>query len=112
MAVGLKELPHLYAVNGMRLATACAGIKQAERDDVALIEICAGAKVAAVFTRNAFCAAPVTVARSIRRRTDAAPSDSAAAARCHRQRCIARLLLRRPIAAYHRHHRNSNANRL
>lgn len=63
MAVGLKELPHLYAVNGMRLATACAGIKQAERDDVALIEICAGAKVAAVFTRNAFCAAPVTVAK-------------------------------------------------
>lgn len=50
-------------VNGIKLGTACAEIKQAERDDLALLELAAESSCAAVFTRNAFCAAPVTVAR-------------------------------------------------
>jgi glutamate N-acetyltransferase/amino-acid N-acetyltransferase len=50
-------------VSGIRLATAGAGIKRQDRDDVLLIEAAEGATLAAVFTRNAFCAAPVTVAR-------------------------------------------------
>ncbi len=50
-------------VNGIKLGTACAEIKQAERDDLALLELAAESNCAAVFTRNAFCAAPVTVAR-------------------------------------------------
>jgi glutamate N-acetyltransferase/amino-acid N-acetyltransferase len=51
-------------VNGVRLGTAAAGIKRADREDITLIEVCAGATAAAVFTRNQFCAAPVTLARS------------------------------------------------
>ncbi len=50
-------------INGIRLGTACAGIRQKERDDVAVIEISEGSQVAAVFTQNAFCAAPVTIAK-------------------------------------------------
>lgn len=64
MAVGLGPLPELLPVAGIRLGTARAGIrKQADRDDVALIAAAAGTTGVAVFTRNAFCAAPVTVAR-------------------------------------------------
>ncbi len=51
------------AIEGILLGTASAGIRQTERDDIAVIEICEGSNVAAVFTRNAFCAAPVTIAK-------------------------------------------------
>ena len=50
-------------IKGIRLATACAGIKQAERDDVTLIELTEGSQCAAVFTQNRFCAAPVVLAK-------------------------------------------------
>ncbi len=64
MAVGLSaELPELVLVSGVRWGVAKAGIKYAGRYDVALLEIAEGATTAAVFTRNAFCAAPVHVAR-------------------------------------------------
>ncbi len=56
-------------VPGLRLGTASAGIGQSERDDIALMEIAEGATVAAVFTQNAFCAAPVIVARESLART-------------------------------------------
>ncbi len=50
-------------VAGIRLGAAAAGIKYRDRDDLVVIEIAPGGACAAVFTRNAFCAAPVTVAR-------------------------------------------------
>ena len=50
-------------VRGIRLGAAGAGIKRTDRDDVLVIEAVTGATCAAVFTRNAFCAAPVIVAR-------------------------------------------------
>jgi glutamate N-acetyltransferase/amino-acid N-acetyltransferase len=50
-------------VPGVRLSTTAAGIKRWERDDLTLIELAPGGTAAAVFTRNAFCAAPVTLAR-------------------------------------------------
>jgi glutamate N-acetyltransferase/amino-acid N-acetyltransferase len=50
-------------VQGIRLGTAGAAIKREGRDDVLVIEAAEGAACAAVFTRNAFCAAPVVVAR-------------------------------------------------
>ena len=40
-----------------------AAIKTAGRDDLLVIALDPGARVAGVFTRNAFCAAPVTVCR-------------------------------------------------
>ncbi|MET0083266.1 MAG: bifunctional glutamate N-acetyltransferase/amino-acid acetyltransferase ArgJ [Sedimenticola sp.] len=50
-------------VAGIRLGSAEAGIKYAERKDLVIVELAESASCAAVFTRNAFCAAPVTVAR-------------------------------------------------
>lgn len=50
-------------VKGIRLASAAAGIKYADRDDVVVMELAEGSSTAAVFTQNAFCAAPVSVAK-------------------------------------------------
>ena len=50
-------------IAGVRLATAAAGIRYKNRDDIVVIEMTAGGTCAGLFTRNAFCAAPVTVAR-------------------------------------------------
>ena len=50
-------------IAGIRLSCVAAGIRKNGRPDLTLIEICPGATAAAVFTRNVFCAAPVTLAR-------------------------------------------------
>jgi glutamate N-acetyltransferase/amino-acid N-acetyltransferase len=63
MAVGQCAFPPIPAIKGIKLGTANAGIKQTVRDDILLIEMAQGATCAAVFTQNAFCAAPVVVAR-------------------------------------------------
>jgi len=53
----------LLPVAGVSLGIAEAGIKRAERKDLLVIQLCADAQVAGVFTQNRFCAAPVIVAR-------------------------------------------------
>ncbi|HHJ19805.1 MAG TPA: bifunctional glutamate N-acetyltransferase/amino-acid acetyltransferase ArgJ [Gammaproteobacteria bacterium] len=53
----------LLPVPGIRLAAIAAGIRYQGRNDLALIEIAQGSNVIAVFTRNRFCAAPVTIAK-------------------------------------------------
>ncbi|MFT7234445.1 MAG: glutamate N-acetyltransferase/amino-acid N-acetyltransferase [Methylophagaceae bacterium] len=65
MAVNLPVLQagQLLAIDGIRLATASAGIKNNDRTDLVLIEIAKGSSVSAVYTQNAFCAAPVTIAK-------------------------------------------------
>jgi glutamate N-acetyltransferase / amino-acid N-acetyltransferase len=63
MAVGLKALPALAPVAGVRVGTASAGIKKAGRLDLVIFELAAGSTVAAAFTKNQFCAAPVQIAR-------------------------------------------------
>ncbi len=64
MAVGLSgQLPALRAVRGVRLGAIAAGIRKKDRLDLVLIELASGTECAAVFTRNAFCAAPVVLAR-------------------------------------------------
>jgi len=63
MAVGLKTLPALEPVEGIRLGTARAGIRYRDRADLGIAELAPGSRCAAVFTRNAFVAAPVVVAR-------------------------------------------------
>ncbi|WP_320837750.1 bifunctional glutamate N-acetyltransferase/amino-acid acetyltransferase ArgJ [Zhongshania sp.] len=63
MAVGSGELPVLHTVDGVRIGVASAGIKRVGRIDTVVFELCDGASVAGVFTLNAFCAAPVTVAK-------------------------------------------------
>jgi glutamate N-acetyltransferase/amino-acid N-acetyltransferase len=52
-----------YPVAGVRLGVAVAGIKHPGRTDLLVIELADGGSCAAVFTRNAFCAAPVLLAR-------------------------------------------------
>ena len=64
MAIGYKGLETLHPVAGVRLGVAKAGIRYADRYDLVLVELAADALSAGVFTRNAFCAAPVQVARA------------------------------------------------
>ena len=63
MAVNLHAPEHLLPVKGVRLASVNAGIRYKNRNDLLLIELAEGTKTAGVFTRNAFCAAPVQVCR-------------------------------------------------
>jgi len=63
MAVRLSEPGPLAPIAGVRLASAAAGVRKPDRDDVVLLELAPGSRAAAVFTQNAFCAAPVTLAR-------------------------------------------------
>ncbi len=63
MAVNLPPASGLLAVPGVELASLAAGIRYHNRKDLVLIRLAAGTQVAGVFTRNAFCAAPVLLAR-------------------------------------------------
>ena len=55
----------LLPVQGVTLQYAEAGIKKAGRKDVLLMTLAAETRVAGVFTRNRFCAAPVHVCREV-----------------------------------------------
>jgi len=50
-------------VEGIRLSAVASGVRYADLLDLVLIEIPKGASVAGAFTQNAFCAAPVQIAR-------------------------------------------------
>ncbi len=63
MAVGSGALPVLHPVAGVRLGIASAGIKKPGRLDLLVVELAPNSSVAAVFTKNAFCAAPVQLAK-------------------------------------------------
>lgn len=63
MAVGETFKGDIHPIPGVRLAAVESGIRYRNRLDLVLIEIAAGGSVAGVFTQNAFCAAPVSVAR-------------------------------------------------
>ena len=58
-------------VPGVLLSTAAAGIRYQDRDDLVLMALPEGTSCASVFTQNAFCAAPVVVAK--RHLADASP---------------------------------------
>lgn len=53
----------LYPVPGVRLGVAEAGVRKANRRDLTVLELAEGSRVAGVFTRNRFCAAPVHLCR-------------------------------------------------
>ncbi len=63
MAVGDYPFPQMHPVQGVKLTAVSAGIKKVGRRDVVLLELAEGSSVAGVFTKNAFCAAPVTVCK-------------------------------------------------
>ncbi len=65
MPVNLPALDpqSLRPVPGVRIGTAMAGIRKANRRDLVVFELAAGTAVAGVFTQNRFCAAPVQLCR-------------------------------------------------
>jgi glutamate N-acetyltransferase/amino-acid N-acetyltransferase len=63
MAVGLSQPENILSVKGVQLATVAAGIKNDNKQDLVLITFEPDTACAGVFTRNAFSAAPVTVAK-------------------------------------------------
>ena len=65
MAVNFPQISaaQLKPVAGVHLGFAQAGIRKAERKDMLVITVPEGASVSGVFTKNAFCAAPVTVCK-------------------------------------------------
>jgi len=65
MPVNLLATPaaDLFPVPGARWGIAEAGIRKANRKDLAVLLLDEGASVGAVFTQNRFCAAPVQVCR-------------------------------------------------
>lgn len=69
MTVAKILWPQMYPVRGIRIGAASAGIKKPGRLDVLVFALDEGSSVAGVFTQNAFCAAPVMVAREHLART-------------------------------------------
>ncbi|MDD5229017.1 MAG: bifunctional glutamate N-acetyltransferase/amino-acid acetyltransferase ArgJ [Methylococcales bacterium] len=64
MAVGQNIFPLMPPISGVQLGTTNAGIKQTVRDDLLIFQFSESATCAAVFTQNAFCAAPVHIAKA------------------------------------------------
>ncbi|WP_300710927.1 bifunctional glutamate N-acetyltransferase/amino-acid acetyltransferase ArgJ [Limnohabitans sp.] len=65
MPVNLPQIDpaQLHAVAGVRWGIAEAGVRKANRKDLSVMLLDAGASVAGVFTSNRYCAAPVQVCR-------------------------------------------------
>ncbi|MDP3708325.1 MAG: bifunctional ornithine acetyltransferase/N-acetylglutamate synthase, partial [Polaromonas sp.] len=66
MPVNLLATPaaELYPVAGARWGITEAGIRKADRKDLAVLLLDEGASVGAVFTQYRFCAAPVQICRA------------------------------------------------
>jgi glutamate N-acetyltransferase/amino-acid N-acetyltransferase len=64
MAVGLKNISGLLPVKGVQVSACSADIYKINRKDLALISFSSNSNCAAVFTQNAFCAAPVVIAKN------------------------------------------------
>ena len=62
MPVSLALAP-AFPIRGVAMSTIAAGIKSDGSSDMVLMQLPAAAATAAVFTKNAFCAAPVTLCR-------------------------------------------------
>ena len=63
MAVGPQRKVNMTPIEGVRLAAVKSQIRYANRLDLVLVEIAEGSTTAGVFTQNAFCAAPVRIAK-------------------------------------------------
>ena len=63
MATGTQELGQILPVDGIRIAAVSAGVRYKNRLDLVLFELAPGTRSSGMFTQNAFCAAPVLIAR-------------------------------------------------
>ena len=59
----LPDIATLYPISGVRIGVTEAGIRKANRKDLTVVLMDAGASVSGVFTSNRFCAAPVQLCR-------------------------------------------------
>ncbi|MCF6253526.1 MAG: bifunctional glutamate N-acetyltransferase/amino-acid acetyltransferase ArgJ [Thiomicrorhabdus sp.] len=59
----MSETMIMHPVSGFYLGTCAAKIKKNSNPDLVIMELTQGSVTAATFTQNAFCAAPVTVAK-------------------------------------------------
>jgi glutamate N-acetyltransferase/amino-acid N-acetyltransferase len=63
MATGTQELGQILPVDGIKIAAVSAGVRYKNRLDLVLFELAPGTRSSGMFTQNAFCAAPVVIAR-------------------------------------------------
>ena len=65
MPVNITPPPaeELLPIRGLSLGIAAAGIKKSNRNDLLLMVLDEGSRVAGLFTQNRFCAAPVIIAK-------------------------------------------------
>lgn len=63
MTVGLNIATNLHPIKGFKLGVASAGVKTVGRKDLVVMHFAKEASVAGVFTRNAFCAAPILICK-------------------------------------------------
>jgi glutamate N-acetyltransferase/amino-acid N-acetyltransferase len=61
--LSVPDAHDLHPVAGVEIGVAMAGVRKAKRKDLVLFTLAERTNVAAVFTRNRFCAAPVQVCR-------------------------------------------------
>lgn len=59
----MAEIKNILPVAGIKLASVAAGIKKNGKHDLVVLSIDEASACAATFTRNAFCAAPVTLSK-------------------------------------------------
>ena len=59
----LPDAASLFPISGVRIGVTEAGIRKANRKDLTVVLLDAGASVSGVFTSNRFCAAPVQLCR-------------------------------------------------
>lgn len=60
----LPQADALHPVAGVRIGVVEAGVRKAQRKDLTVVLLDAGASVGGVFTQNRFCAAPVQICRT------------------------------------------------
>jgi len=63
MPVNLTVFEDFNTIDGIKIGTANAGIKQTSRPDIVIFELAETATIAGIFTENAFCAAPVQICK-------------------------------------------------
>ncbi len=63
MAVGSADLGKLYPVPGVRMSAVAAGLRKPGKLDLVLFELADQSVSAGIFTRNAFCAAPIAICK-------------------------------------------------
>jgi len=64
MSVNLSVFDAFHQINGLKIGFSNAGIKQTERQDLVVFELADTATTAGIFTKNAFCAAPVQISKA------------------------------------------------